>query len=174
MSGTDVTTGHLDDAALQGLADGTLRGPEGFAAHEHCDACEACAKALAGYAALVSSLSALQDPPLPADFTARVLEAADQREAQLAARRQHRLAAVSTAAVALLALLGWAVSAGPAQRVNDVIASVAFLRQLWSVALPVAGAAAGVPLAAGAFAFCVAILMVLVRTLRVEPRTSGA
>jgi anti-sigma factor RsiW len=173
MSGTDLTAGHLDDAALQALADGTLRGPEGFAAHEHCDACEACAKALASYAALVGSLSALRDPPLPADFTAHVLEAAGHREAQLAARRQHRLAAVSTAAVALLALLGWAMSAGPAQRVNEVISSVALVRQLWSVALPVAGAAR-LPLMLGAFAVCAAILMVLARALRVEPRTSGA
>jgi anti-sigma factor RsiW len=169
----DLAASHLDDAALQGLADGTLRGPEGFAAHEHCDACEACARALAGYATLVSSLSALRDPPLPADFTALVLEAASDREALLATRRQHILAAVPAAAVALLALLGWAVSAGPAQRVSDVLASVAFLGQVWSVAVPVAGAA-GLPLAAGAFAFFAAILTVLVRTLRAEPRASGA
>ncbi|GAC1342964.1 MAG: hypothetical protein NVS2B9_05430 [Myxococcales bacterium] len=172
MSGMDLAPGHLDDAALQGLADGSLRGPEGFAARAHCDACAACATTLAGYAVLARRLSALRDPPLPADFTSRVLEAAGHREAQLAARRQHLFAAVPAAAVALFALVGWAASAGPAQRVSDVIASVALVRQLWSLALPVAGAA-GLPLAAGAFIACAAILAVLLRALRVEPRTSG-
>lgn len=173
MSAADLVERHLDDDALQALADGSLRGPEGFAAREHCDSCETCAGALAGYAALVGRLADLRDPPLPADFTSRVLEAAGHREAQLAARRQHLLAAVPAAAVALLALVGWAVSAGPAQRVSDLIASVAFVRQIWSVALPVAGAA-GVPLAVAAFTFCAAILTALVRALRVAPRTSGA
>ena len=172
MSGADLAAGHLDDDALQALADGSLRGPEGFAARAHCDSCAACARALGGYTALVGSLSELRDPPLPADFTARVLEAAGHREAQLAARRQHLLAALPAAAIALFALIGWALSAGPAQRVTDAIASMALLRQLWSVALPVAGAA-GVPLALAAFAFCAAILTALVRALRVEPRTTG-
>ena len=34
---------HLAEQQIQGLADGTLRGPEGLAAREHCDGCPACA-----------------------------------------------------------------------------------------------------------------------------------
>ena len=42
---------HLSEEQIQGLADGTLRGPEGFAAREHCDDCPACASELAAFSA---------------------------------------------------------------------------------------------------------------------------
>ncbi len=53
---------HLTDTQLQGLADGTLRGPEGMAAREHCEDCGGCGAELALYAALAGKLSALRDP----------------------------------------------------------------------------------------------------------------
>ena len=43
---------HLSEEQIQGLADGTLRGPEGFAAREHCDACALCDGELNAFAAL--------------------------------------------------------------------------------------------------------------------------
>ena len=33
---------HLSEEQIQGLADGTLRGPEGMAAREHADSCDEC------------------------------------------------------------------------------------------------------------------------------------
>ena len=79
---------HLTETQLQGLADGTLRGPEGLAAREHCETCAGCDAELSAYGALVRTLSALQDPPPPLDFTASVLAAVEVRETQLSQRRQ--------------------------------------------------------------------------------------
>ena len=50
---------HLTETQLQGLADGTLRGPEGMAAREHCEACAECSKELSLYSALSTRLSEL-------------------------------------------------------------------------------------------------------------------
>ncbi|TMA40781.1 MAG: hypothetical protein E6J82_14290, partial [Deltaproteobacteria bacterium] len=83
---------HLTDNQLQSLADGTLRGPEGLAAHEHCDGCEQCGAELSVYSALTTRLSALTDPEVPADFTATVLAAVEVREAQLVTHRHTLLA----------------------------------------------------------------------------------
>src|SRR2546429_9021482 len=66
---------HLTEDQIQGLADSTLRGPEGMAAREHADTCEECGAELAMYGALVQRLATLQDPMPPADFTSGVLEA---------------------------------------------------------------------------------------------------
>ena len=85
---------HLTDAQIQSLADGTLRGPEGLAAREHCDGCAACGSELTVYSALAGRLSALRDPEPPGDFTATVLAAVQVREAQLVSRRHTLLAAV--------------------------------------------------------------------------------
>src|SRR5207302_1514908 len=64
-----MSMSHLTDTQLQGLADGTLRGPEGMAAREHCEGCSACDAELSLYTALAGRLSLLQDPLPPADFT---------------------------------------------------------------------------------------------------------
>ena len=58
---------HLTEDQIQGLADSTLRGPEGMAAREHADTCEECGAELAMYGALVQRLATLQDPMPPAD-----------------------------------------------------------------------------------------------------------
>ena len=85
---------HLTEEQIQGLADGTLRGPEGMDAREHVDACDDCAAELAMYGSLVQRLATLQDPMIPADFTEGVLEAVDHREHALAQRRHTVLAAI--------------------------------------------------------------------------------
>ena len=164
---------HLDDAAVQQLADGTLRGPDGLAAREHCDACSACAAELAAYAALTGSLALLTDPPLPLDFTAQVLTAAALREEHFAARRQHLLAAIPAAALAVFAVVGWALSAGLGQRVNQIIAGVAVVRQVADVAVPVVDAAR-LPIALLAFLLCIGIALVLQRALRRPSRATEA
>ena len=91
---------HLTETQLQGLADGTLRGPEGLAAREHCETCAGCDAELSAYGALVRTLSALQDPPPPLDFTASVLAAVEVRETQLSQRRHTLLASLPAAPMA--------------------------------------------------------------------------
>ena len=61
---------HLTDTQLQSLADGTLRGPEGLGAREHCEGCAECGSELSIYTALNGQLSTLRDPLPPSDFTA--------------------------------------------------------------------------------------------------------
>ncbi len=156
---------HLTEEQIQGVADGTLRGPEGMAAREHADSCYECTAELAMYAALVQRLSTLEDPALPVDFTTSVLQAVDQREHALAQRRQTVLAAIPAALVGLLAILGWALSAAPGAHIEDFL-------QVWTVGRHVVAAAAPVleaaqlPLGLGAFVFSAAVLAVLVRALR--------
>jgi anti-sigma factor RsiW len=77
---------HLTEDQIQGLADGTLRGPEGFAAREHADSCQECGAELSMYGALVQRLATLHDPVLPPDFTSGVLEAVEHREHALVQR----------------------------------------------------------------------------------------
>ena len=156
---------HLDDGALQSLADGTLRGPAGFEAHEHCDACAECAAALSGYATLATRLSALHDPEVPADFTATVLIAVDARELQLTQRRHTWLAALPAVALALFAVVGWMLSAAPAAHVDGLVEGVTVVRHVFGVLVPVFDAAR-LPLGLAAFALTAAILFVLLRTLR--------
>src|SRR5437868_5876117 len=109
---------HLDDAQIQGLADGTLRGPEGMSAREHCDACELCGPELAVYSRLAQRLSLLEDPPVPADFTAQVLAAVDARALAQEQRRHTLFAAIPAALLALAAIFGWAFSIEPAAHVD--------------------------------------------------------
>src|SRR4051812_28044498 len=105
-----MSVSHLTDLQLQGVADGTLRGPEGLAAREHCDTCAQCGGELSIYTALSTRLSALVDPLPPKDFTATVLAAVEARELQLPPRRHTLLAALPAAALALFAVVGWAFS----------------------------------------------------------------
>lgn len=156
---------HLDDSALQSLADGTLRGPQGFEAHEHCDACAECAASLSAWSALTTQLSALHDPEVPADFTATVLAAVDARERQLAQRRHTWLAALPAAALALFAVVGWMLSAAPAAHVDGLVEGVTVFRHVFGALVPVFDVAR-LPLGLAAFALTAAILFVLVRTLR--------
>lgn len=156
---------HLDDGALQSLADGTMRGPQGFAAHEHCDACAECAATFAAYSALATQLSALRDPAVPADFTASVLTAVTARELQLAQRRHTWFAALPAAALALFAIVGWMLSAAPAAHVDVLVQGVTVGRHVFGALVPVFDAAR-LPLGVSAFALTAAILFLLLRTLR--------
>lgn len=156
---------HLSEEQIQGLADGTLRGPEGMAAREHADSCAECSAELSMYGALVQRLTTLQDPMLPPDFTAGVLAAVEHREHALTQRRHTVLAAIPAAAVGLFAILGWALSAAPTAHVDRFLEVWTVGRHVVSAAAPVLEAAR-LPLGLGAFAFATAILFVLVRALR--------
>jgi anti-sigma factor RsiW len=147
---------HLTDNQLQSLADGTLRGPEGLAAREHCDACAGCGAELSLYSALTARLSALKDPEPPADFTATVLATVEVREAQLVTRRHTLLAAIPAFALALFAIVGWALNA----QVNHLIDGVAMVRTVWVFD------AIRLPLGIGAFVFFAVVLTALSRTLK--------
>ncbi len=152
---------HLTDAQIQSLADGTLRGPEGLAAREHCESCAQCGQELSLYSALTVRLSALTDPEPPAEFTATVLAAVQVREAQLVTRRHTLLASVPAFALALFAIVGWALNA----QVNRLIDSFALARTVWVAVGPVF-AAVRVPLGIGAFLFLAVVMTALSRTLR--------
>jgi anti-sigma factor RsiW len=158
---------HLTDTQLQGLADGTLRGPEGMAAREHCEDCGGCGAELALYAALAGKLSALRDPEPPADFTATVLAAAEARETQLVQRRHTLLAALPAAAMAIVAIVGWALSA----QVNRLIDGVMWMRLVVGVLSPVVETVR-VPLVLGALVFVAVVLAALSRTLRPSHRVT--
>jgi anti-sigma factor RsiW len=161
---------HLTDAEIQGLADGTLRGPEGLAAREHCEECEQCGSELALYSALTTRLSALRDPPPPVEFTAMVLAQVSVREAHQAARRQTLLAAIPAVALAMVAIVGWGLSA--TLHVDKLIESVTVLRTIFGVLGPVF-AATRIYLGAGAFVFLAVVLTALSRTLRpLQARTA--
>jgi anti-sigma factor RsiW len=152
---------HLTDNQLQSLADGTLRGPEGLAARDHCEECAGCGAELSIYSALNGRLAALQDPEPPTDFTATVLAAVQVREAQLVTRRQTLLAAIPAFALAIFAIVGWALNA----QVHHLIDSVSVARTVWGAMGPVL-AAIRVPLGIGAFLFLAVVLTALSRTLR--------
>jgi anti-sigma factor RsiW len=152
---------HLTDNQLQSLADGTLRGPEGLAAREHCDACAECGAELSVYSALTTRLSALKDPEPPADFTATVLAAVEAREAQLVTRRHTLLAAIPAFALALFAIIGWTLNA----QVNHLLESLSVVRTVW-VAIGPVFEAVRLPLGIGAFVFFAVVLTALSRTLK--------
>lgn len=163
-TGFDIVA-HLDDARLQSLADGTLRGPEGFAAREHCEGCGECAAALELYASLSARLSALTDPQVPPDFTALVLAAVDTRERHLAQRRHTWLAAIPASLVAVFSIVGWALSAAPATHVDRLVESATVSRHLLGAIAPVLEAAR-LPLGVGAFALTSFLLLLLSRVIR--------
>jgi anti-sigma factor RsiW len=156
---------HLTETQLQGLADGTLRGPEGLSAREHCGSCLECGAELSAYTALVHGLSSLQDPPPPLDFTASVLAAVEGREALLSQRRHTLLASLPAAALAIFAIVGWAFSTAPAAHIDRLIDGVTVLRHFIGVLTPVFNAMR-LPLGLGALVFLALVLTALSRTLR--------
>jgi anti-sigma factor RsiW len=156
---------HLTETQLQGLADGTLRGPEGMAAREHCEACAECGKELSLDTALSTRLSALQDPTPPLDFTAAVLAAVEVREAHLRQRRHTLIAALPAAALAVFAIVGWTLSVGLGAHLDRLVEGFTILRHVMGVVGPVFNAAR-VPLGVGAFFFLAVVLTALSRTLR--------
>ncbi len=156
-----MNPGHLTEMQLQGLSDGTLRGPEGLAAREHCGSCAACGAELASYSSLVARLSALTDPEAPADFTAAVLARVAVREAQLETRRHTLLAAIPACALAVVAIIGFGLSL----HVDKLIDGLAVARTVLGVLGPVF-AATRIPLGIGAFLFLAAVLTALSRTLK--------
>jgi anti-sigma factor RsiW len=164
---------HLSEEQIQGLADGTLRGPEGFEAREHADSCAECSAELAMYGALVQRLTTLQDPAVPPDFTSDVLVAVQKREHALVQRRHTLLAAIPAAAVGIFAVLGWALSAAPSVHVDQLLEAWTVGRHVVSAIIPVVDAAR-LPIALGAFAFCAAVLFVLARALRGTPQPATA
>ena len=156
-----MSISHLTDTQLQGLADGTLRGPEGLAAREHCDACPSCGAELHAWSALSTRLSSLQDPLPPVDFTATVLAAVEVREAHLVQRRHTLLAAVPAAALAAFAVVGWVFSL----QFGKLLDGIATVRTVVGVLGPVLEAIR-LPLGIGAFVVFALVLTALSRTLR--------
>ena len=165
-------TTHLTETELQGLADGTLRGPEGMDAREHCEACPECNTELSSYTALSARLSSLRDPQPPLDFTPAVLAAVEVREVQLRQRRHTLIAALPAAAMAIFAILGWTFSIGPAAHIDSLVEGVTVLRHLMGVLGPVFEAAR-LPLGLGAFVFLAVVLKALSRTLRPVQRVTA-
>jgi anti-sigma factor RsiW len=156
---------HLSEEQIQGLADGTLRGPEGFAAREHADQCDDCTAELAMFSALTNRLNALADPPVPVDFTSSVLSAVEARERMLLAKRHTVLAAIPAGLVGVIAVVGWALSAAPSVHIDRFLEAWSVGRLVVSAATPVLQTLR-IPIGLGAFAFAAAVIAVLTRALR--------
>lgn len=159
---------HPAEAALQGVADGSLRGPEGMAVRAHCDACVPCGAELATLEQLIETLALLRDPPAPDDFVPCVLEAVGVRELQLAGRRHIALATIPAFLLGVVALLGWTFSEGVVQRLNDLRDSLLVARTAFEVIGPVLEVTR-LPIAGGALLAACAIVYALSRTLREGP-----
>lgn len=159
----------LTDGEIQALADGTLRGPQRRLAEEHCEACALCAGEREIYAALSGQLSALQDPPLPVDFTAQVLAAVGEREQHLVARRQLWWAAAPALLVAVTSVIGWIFLAAPAHSLDELIAGLALWQRLSRVVGPVF-AAARLQLAGFALVYAAVLGLLLTRLLGLRSR----
>ena len=158
---------HLDESQLQGLADSSLRGPSGALAREQIEHCAECKGAVVMYRELFGKLDTLTDPIAPPDFTLQVMEAVSEHTEQLAARRHIYLAAIPAVLVAFLAVIGWAWSAAPGQRLDQFVHGFTVCKQVVYVAWP-ALENARLPLASGALFACVALGVVLSRALRVN------
>ena len=102
-----------------------------------------------------------------------MLVAVEKREHHLLQRRHTLLAAIPAAAVGIIAILGWVLSAAPSVHVDQLLEVWTVGRHVVSAVIPVVEAAR-LPIALGAFVFCAAILFVLARTLRVAPQPAAA
>src|SRR5262249_14685907 len=119
---------HPTHTHPQSPADGTLRGPEGLAPRGHCQGGAGGGAGLALYSALHGKHSRPCAREPPADFTATVLAAVQVREAQRVTRRHTLLAAIPAFALALFAIVGWALNT----QVNQLIDGVSVLRTVWT------------------------------------------
>lgn len=162
---------HPAESALQAVADGSLRGPEGLAVRAHCECCQECRAEFVMLEQLIQSLSLLRDPPAPDDFVPGVLQAVALRETQLAARRHITLAAIPAVGLGLVAAFGWTFSEGLVNRLNDLRTSLLVARAAIEVLSPVIEVVR-LPLAAGALLAACTILFALARTLREGPRAT--
>lgn len=156
--------GCLTETAIQGLADGTLRGPERMLADDHLSCCPRCSAELAIYEGLIGKLNLLADPPLPAGFTAGVIAAVQLREQVRDEQHRSVLAALPAALIAIGLLLFWAFSQGPAQRIRDLVVGATLAQRVVEASLSVLEAVR-VPLALSALVFLVAVLGLLSRAL---------
>ncbi len=156
--------GCLTEAALQGLADGTVRGPERYLADQHLAECDRCSTELAAFSILSARLSALKDPPLPHDFTAAVLAAVELREHVRDARHRALLSALPALLIAIGVLFAWAFAAQPAERVRDLVVGATVFQRVCEATFSVLQAAR-LPLGAAALVFLVGVLALLGRAL---------
>jgi anti-sigma factor RsiW len=156
--------GCLTETAIQGLADGTLRGPERMLADEHLMICPRCSAELAIYEGLVERLNRLADPPLPPEFTASVMAAVEHQEKVRDDKHRAVLAALPAALIAIAVLIFWAFGLNPTQRIRDVIVGATVAERVGEIALAVLQAVR-VPLALGAMACLVAVLVAMSRAM---------
>ena len=155
--------GCLTEGAIQGLADGSLRGPERMLADEHCASCPRCSTELAAYSALAQRLSALRDPPLPPGFTAAVLAAVEFREQVRDQRHRALLAALPAALIAIGLLLVWAF-AHPAQRLRDLVVGATVCQRVCEATLSVFQSAR-LPLGLAALVSLVGVSLAMARAM---------
>ena len=157
--------GCLTEAGIQGLADGSLRGPERMMADEHLMTCPRCSAELAIYEGLVERLNLLADPPLPAGFTEGVLAAVQVHEQVRDDKHKAVLASLPAALLSIGILFFWAFGQGSsASRIRDLIVGATLFRRVAEASLSVLQAVR-VPLALSALVFLVAVLALLSRAL---------
>lgn len=156
--------GCLTEVAIQGRADGTLRGPERMLADEHLMICPRCSVELAIYEGLVERLNELSVPPLPEEFTASVIAAVEHQEKVRYDKHRAVLASLPALLTAVGVLFFWAFGLNPAQRIRDVVLGIAQVERIGEIALAVLQAVR-VPLALGALLSLGALLAVMSRAM---------
>ena len=191
---------HLTEEQIQGLADGTLRGPEGLVARDHADECSECAAELEMYGALVHRLATLEAQShrryikshLPFDalpvwdtvkyihvgrdgreLDAGVLEHLVQPVDHPCALSDQRLAIPGQIPQPTDRLGRHEAGAHIIPRAQQVSQRLQLGRHVFAAVVPVLEVAR-LPIALGAFVFCAVILFVLARTLRVVPQPAPA
>lgn len=166
-------SGHFTDAMAQRLVDGMLDPVADAGAEAHALGCPACAALVESYRALGDALDDLALPPLPADFTAGVLdriaalETARSRERRAAAAVLAGILAVAAAALVVSGVGGLASAVGG---VADGLGEMTQALRLSRGVVPSLLSALRLPLLVGAAACALPLLLALSR-LMPAPRT---
>ena len=156
--------GCLTEPAIQGLADGSIRGPERMLAEQHVAECPRCSTELEAFSLLAKRLGELRDPVLPPGFTAAVLAAVEMREQVRDARHRALLSALPAALIAIGVLIAWAFAIHPAQRVRDLVVGATIGQRIAEATFSVLQAAR-LPLGLGALFVLLGIGALLVRSV---------
>jgi anti-sigma factor RsiW len=168
-------SGHLTDAMAQRLVDGTLDPVEDAGAEAHAGCCPECAALVETYRVLGDALDDLEIPPLPAGFTAAVMDRLDVLER---ARARERRFAVAVLAGLLAAVTGGLVAAGvggfgsAVANLADALGPATQALRIGTGVVPGLLSALRVPLLVGASAVAIPLLFGLTR-LMPAPRTQS-
>jgi anti-sigma factor RsiW len=159
---------HLSDETLQCWVDSLLEGEARAQAETHLASCEACQALVREYAELFGGLASLPVPPMPARFTAQVMERVVAKEQAQAAQRRLALVTIATSLAAAAACLLGVGNPGWAHLVSSWSETMVSLSHAFSVLASVFGpliSVLRVPLICASSALCIPLLMMLHRSI---------